>query len=82
MNEKESKKLSYTERKESKKYIGINLNCNLIGIWGTLKKACEDIKETDVEFPSYWTLARRTDENPIELETKIGKYSIHFEKPK
>jgi hypothetical protein len=82
MEEIEVKKRTYQDNKAGKKHIAVNLNCQLLGIWGTLKKACDEIRETDIEFPSYWTLVRKTDINPISVKTEKGEYQIYIEKLK
>jgi len=44
---------------------------------------CEDMKEVDVEFPSYSNLSkRRLVESPIKFQTKKGDYSIFVFSPK
>ena len=81
MAEKEIKPRTYTEQKEAKRYMILTLNCEVLGIWGNLKKLCSDIKANDLEFPSYWTIIRK-DENPIKITTSKGEYILSAEKPK
>ena len=81
MAEKETKPRTYSEQKEAKRYIILTLNCEVLGIWGNLKKLCTDIKENDLEFPSYWTLIRKV-ENPLKINTSKGDYILSAEKPK
>jgi len=53
----------------------------LIGVWGNLKKLCEDMKEQDGEFLGYSTLShRRADENPIRFKTGQKEYAVYIEK--
>jgi hypothetical protein len=83
MEEKKVKKLSYDERQNAKRYIVLNLNCELVGVWSNLKNLCEDMKERDNEFYSYSSLSkRRNDENPIKFSTAKGEYQIYIEKLK
>ena len=74
---------SYKERQEVRRYIAVNLNCELIGVWGNLKKLCEEMKERDAEFRSYSSLSKRRDEeNPITFTTGAGEYKVYIEKLK
>ena len=53
----------------------------LKGVWGNLKKLCEDMKEQDSEFLSYSALShRRADENPIQFKTGQKEYAVYIEK--
>lgn len=72
---------SYIEQKTAKRYIVITLNCEILGIWGNLKKACDSFSISDIEFPQYKKLIR-IKENPIKFETSKGSYIISIEKPK
>jgi hypothetical protein len=72
---------TYSEQKEARRFIVLTLNCEILGIWGNLKKLCSEIKEKDSDFPSYWTLARKK-ENPIKFDTPKGNYIVSNEKPK
>lgn len=59
----------------------LNGDGELIGVWGNLKKLCEDMKEQDGEFLSYSTLShRRADENPIRFKTGQKEYAVYIEK--
>lgn len=71
---------SYTEQKAAKRYIVVSLNCEILGIWGNLKKACDSFYVIDNEFPMYKKLIR-IKENPIKFETAKGSYIISIEKP-
>ena len=72
---------SYTEQKESRRYVVLTLDSEILGIWGNLKKLCTELKIQDTEFPSYWTLTRKTDK-PIKFTTPKGQYVLSIEKPK
>jgi hypothetical protein len=79
----EDKKRNYDSMKDARRYIAVNLNCQLLGVWGNLKKLCEEMKEKDGAFLSYSSLSKRRDkENPMEFETAQGKYSVYIEKLK
>lgn len=81
--QKEVVKLSYKERQEVRRYIVVNLNCELIGVWGNLKKMCEEMKVSDNDFRSYSSLSKkRDDENPLKFTTEKGEYQIYIEKLK
>ena len=74
---------TYQDNKEARRYIVVNLNCELLGVWGNLKKLCEEMKDSDGAFLSYSSLSkRRSEQNPIEFETERGKYSVYIEKLK
>lgn len=58
----------------------VQLNCEVIGAFSNLKKACEEMKENDPEFRSYSSLSRRrANENPIKFSTEKGDYQISIE---
>ncbi len=83
MEETSKKNPNYADRQDARRYTAVNLNCVLLGVWGNLKKLCEEMKATDSEFLSYSSLSkRRNGENPIEFETAKGKYSVYIEKLK
>jgi len=69
-------------RYQNQKAYVITLNCVVVGVWRNLKKLCTDMKVTDSDFPSYWTLTRKRDEAPIKFSTKNGEYSFSIEKLK
>lgn len=72
---------SYQERKAEKRYSVLAANGEVVGIWGNLKKLCEDMKASDPEFQTYSSLSkRRADENPIKFETERGEYAVYIEK--
>lgn len=76
-------KRNYEERKEARRVSVLNGDGEHIGVWGNLKKLCEDMKETDSEFLSYSSISKKSadGENPIRFKTESGKsYSIHIEK--
>ena len=79
--EKEKKARTYTEQKTAKRYVVITLNCEILGIWGNLKKLCDAMMLNDSEFPLYKKLIRKV-ENPIKFDTSKGTYIISIEKPK
>ena len=56
MAEKEIKPRTYTEQKEAKRYMILTLNCEVLGIWGNLKKLCSDIKANDCKetYNTHW----------------------------
>ena len=72
---------NYSEQKDARRFIVLTLDSEILGIWVSLKKICIEMKETDADFPSYWTLARKK-ENPIKFKTQKGDYTISVEKPK
>jgi hypothetical protein len=73
-------KRDYKKEYENRKVTILNGDGEHIGVWGNLKSLCEDMKQEDSEFPSYWTLVRKED-NPIKFETKTGhKYSVSIDK--
>ena len=75
--------MTYKERLENEKAFVILLNCEVVGTFRNLKKACEAMKETDTEFLSYSSLSKRRDkENPIEFSTSKGAYKVYIEKLK
>jgi hypothetical protein len=82
MSELEKKDRSAKRAKEVRRYVAVNLNCEMVGIWGNLKKCCQEMKERDAGFPSYWTIVRKTDENPIKFTTETGEYAVYIEKLK
>ena len=62
--------VTYKERKENQQNFVLIKDGVPLGTFGNLKKITEHIKDKD--FPSYWTLIRKT-EYPLEC----GDYSIH-----
>ena len=78
----EEKKRTYQDNKKARRYAIVLLNCELLGLWGNLKKLCEEQKEIDSEFLSYSSLSKKrtTDENPIKFTTEKGDYQIYIEK--
>lgn len=72
---------SYSEQRDSRRFVVLTLDSEILGIWGNLKKLCTELKIQDVEFPSYWTLTRKAD-NPIKFQTAKGQYILSIEKPK
>ena len=72
--------IPYEERKAAKRYSVLTGNGEVIGVWGNLKKLCEDMKEQDGEFLSYSTIShRRADENPIRFKTGQKEYAVYIE---
>lgn len=70
----------YQERKAEKRYSVLVANCQVIGVWGNLKKLSEDMQAEDPEFISYSSLSkRRAEENPIKFTTEKGEYAVHIE---
>ena len=53
-NQDNKKKKLHQERKEIKTYINVNQNGSSIGVFSTLKKACEEMKIIDKNVFSYW----------------------------
>ena len=75
------KSKTYDERKEAKRYSVLTGNGEVIGLWGNLKKLCEEMKEQDGEFLGYSALSkRRADENPIRFKTDMKDYAVWIEK--
>ena len=71
---------TYQEQKAEKRFSVLTGNGEVLGIWGNLKKLCEDMKEQDGEFLSYSTLShRRADENPIRFKTGQKEYAVYIE---
>lgn len=72
---------TYNERKNSNKNYVLLLNCKVVGVWGNLKKLCDDMKIDNANFLSYSSLSKKKkDGNPIEFEDKEGlKYSVYVE---
>lgn len=50
-------------------------NDTVLGVFGSFKGSCEYAKELDLNFPSYWTLARKKKQR-----IDIGEYSIQATK--
>ena len=72
---------NYKKEHAERRISVLNGNCELIGVWGNLKKLCDDMKEQDAEFLSYSTLShRRADENPIRFTTAQKEYAVYVEK--
>jgi hypothetical protein len=66
-------------RKEAEnRRISVVINgTELVGVWGNLKKLCEEMKVRDADFLAYPTLARRRlTENPMRFSTSAGSYSV------
>ena len=75
------KSRDYKKEHAERRISVLNGNGELIGIWGNLKKLCEDMKEQDGEFLTYSTLShRRADENPIRFKTGQKEYAVYIEK--
>ena len=72
--------IPYSVQKNAKRFLVLTLNCEIIGIWGNLRKLCSERLEKDFEFPKYTVLVRKK-ENPIKFETLKGSYIISNEKP-
>lgn len=64
--------VTYKERLKKRKYYVINKDNVTLGLWTGLKKLCEDMKEKDSSFPSYWTITRMDKSKPID----VGDYII------
>lgn len=74
-------KRDWKKEKAEKRYSVCLANGELVGIWGNLKKLCEDMKEQDGEFLTYHSLSRRrANENPMKFETERGEYAVYIEK--
>lgn len=74
-------KKTYQEQKENRRISVLTNGTELVGVWGNLKKLCEDMKDTDADFLAYPTLARRRlTENPMRFSTSAGSYSVWIEK--
>ncbi|MCE7925033.1 MAG: hypothetical protein DYG98_18425 [Haliscomenobacteraceae bacterium CHB4] len=72
---------TYQEQKAEKRFSVLTGNGEVLGVWGNLKKLCEDMKEQDSEFLSYSTLShRRADENPIRFKTGQKEYAVYIER--
>jgi len=54
--------VTYKEQQKNKKYFVLLKDGVPLGTFGNLKKITEFIKDED--FPSYWTLVRKS-ENPL-----------------
>jgi hypothetical protein len=78
----EEQKRDYQKEYHNQKAYVLSLNCEILGVWRNLKKLCTEVKESDSEFLSYWTLARKKDESPIKFTTIKGEYSLSIEKMK
>ena len=53
---KSSNTISYSKRISTKKHYVISYEKDVIGVFTTLKKACDFMDGED--FPSYWTIVR------------------------
>jgi hypothetical protein len=73
--EEKKKWISYSDRMATKKYYVLLEDKDVLGVFSTLRKACEFM--TGKKFPSYWTLVRKKT-NKFE----IGNYSLQIVKPK
>lgn len=73
---------TYEERKTEKRYSILLKDGRLIGLWGNLRKLCEDMKIEDVNFLGYSALSKRRKEgSPMEFKTSEGiEYAIYIEK--
>lgn len=70
----------YKKEHAERRISVLNGDGELIGVWGNLKKLCEDMKEQDGEFLTYSTLShRRADENPIRFKTGQKEYAVYIE---
>lgn len=74
-------KRDYQKEHVEKRFSVCLANGELVGLWGNLKKLCEEMKVKDGEFLSYHSLARRRkEENPIRFKTVLGEYAVYIEK--
>lgn len=75
------KSRDYKKEHAERRISVLNGDGELIGVWGNLKKLCEDMKEQDGEFLTYSTLShRRAGENPIRFKTGQKEYAVYIEK--
>jgi hypothetical protein len=88
MNEQPTKKNpNYAQRQEARRYTIVMQNCRLVGIWGNLKKCCDDMKARDAAFLSYSSLSKKradTDDTDaaagIAFATEQGEYLVYIER--
>lgn len=74
------KSRDYKKEHAERRISVLNGDGALIGVWGNLKKLCEDMKEQDSEFLSYSALShRRAGENPIQFKTGQKEYAVYIE---
>lgn len=67
----------YSRRVAEKRYSVLCANCAVVGVWGNLKKMCEEMRAVDPAFPSYSSVSkRRLHENPIWFQTDRAQYHI------
>lgn len=59
--------MKYQERKKSRTYVNVNKDGKSIGIYGSLRTACEAIQAQHPDFYSYWTIIKNK-ERPLVIE--------------
>ena len=64
--------VSYSERMATKKYYVLLEKSDVLGVFTTLKKACDFMKGK--KFPSYWTLIRQENNTFKNDKFKYGSY--------
>jgi hypothetical protein len=62
---------TYKEQLKKKKYFVINNENLTIGVFTNLRKLCEEMKEKDNSFPSYWTVVKLDKTEPIKIKDYI-----------
>lgn len=67
---------TYEQRMESKKYYVLLEEKDVLGVFGSLKRLCDSMK--DKKFPSYWTLVRKD----LSGRFDYGNYSLQIVKHK
>lgn len=72
------KNISYSKRMSTKKYYVLLEKTDVLGVFTTLKKACDFMKEE--KFPSYWTLVRQENNTFKDDKFKHGNYSLQIVK--
>ncbi len=72
---------TYKERKKANKQYVLLADCEVLGVWGNLKKLCEDMKVKDGDFLSYSSLSKKKKhENPIIFKNDDGvTYKVYVE---
>lgn len=63
--------VTYKEQLKKKKYYTINKENLTLGVFSNLRKLCEEMKEKDSSFPSYWTIVKLDKSEPIKIKDYI-----------
>lgn len=63
--------VTYKEQLKKKKYYTINKENLTLGVFSNLRKLCEEMKEKDNSFPSYWTIVKLDKSEPVKIKDYI-----------